>query len=194
MGRQRYQNQNLSSQRLKQRLLSQRRRLKVTRKLIPLVLTPLLLAADQTTKLVVERTMPLGQITKIWGEFLWFWHVRNTAMAFSLGSALPAILKTIVSIVLPLVVLIAILIYYLRTDELTLFQRWSFAAILGGGLGNIVDRFARSEGVVDFVSVKFYGIFGLQRWPTFNVADSSVVVGGILLLASFFIQEVRSKK
>jgi signal peptidase II len=39
--------------------------------------------------------------------------------------------------------------------------------------------------VVDFIDVKFFGLFGLERWPTFNLADSTLVVGGILLLASF---------
>lgn len=164
------------------------------KRLIPLILTPVLLAVDQITKLAIERTIPLGQIIRVWGDFLWLWHVRNNAMAFSLGSSLPSGIRTVVSVVLPLAVLAAIVVYCLRTDELTVFQRWSFAAILGGGLGNIVDRFARSEGVVDFVSVKFYGIFGWQRWPTFNMADSSIVVGGILLVASFFVQEIRNRR
>ena len=69
--------------------------------------------------------------------------------------------------------------------------------IVGGGLGNLVDRFFRKEGVVDFIDVKFYGLFGLERWPTFNVADSAVVVCGILLIISFIaltIQDERKKK
>ena len=57
--------------------------------------------------------------------------------------------------------------------------------ICGGGFGNLIDRFFRSEGVIDFIDVKFYGLFGLERWPTFNIADSAVVVCGILLLISF---------
>ena len=50
----------------------------------------------------------------------------------------------------------------------------------------IIDRIARPDGVIDFLSVKFYGLFGLERWPTFNVADSAVVVCGILLVVSGF--------
>ena len=42
--------------------------------------------------------------------------------------------------------------------------------------------------MVDFIDVKFYGLFGMERWPTFNVADSAVVVCGILLVVSFLIQ------
>jgi signal peptidase II len=69
-----------------------------------------------------------------------------------------------------------LIIYYLTTADFTWLQRWIIAGILGGGIGNIIDRIARSEGVVDFISVKFYGLFGLERWPTFNIADSSVVI------------------
>ena len=63
----------------------------------------------------------------------------------------------------------------------------SVCGIVGGGIGNLIDRFFRPEGVVDFIDVKFYGLFGMERWPTFNVADSAVVVCGILLIISFKI-------
>ena len=58
------------------------------------------------------------------------------------------------------------------------------AGILGGGIGNIIDRIFRPEGVVDFISVKFYGILGFDRWPTFNIADASVVVCVFMFLFS----------
>ena len=140
---------------------------------------------DQATKLVVERSMRIGQVVEVWGDFLWLWHVRNTAMAFSLGAGLPAGLRTVVFALLPVAVLAGIVVYYLRSKDLSAFQRFCFAAILGGGAGNLIDRVFRIGGVVDFVSVRFYGLFGLERWPTFNVADSSVVVAGLGLLVSF---------
>ncbi|WP_461252145.1 signal peptidase II, partial [Treponema sp. R8-4-B8] len=72
------------------------------------------------------------------------------------------------------------------SDEFTPIQRWALAGIIGGGIGNIIDRIFRSDGVVDFISVNIYGLLGMQRWPTFNIADSSVVVGCILLLVTMF--------
>ena len=66
--------------------------------------------------------------------------------------------------------------------------------IVGGGLGNLIDRFFRAEGVVDFIDVKFYGLFGLERWPTFNVADSAVVVCGLILVISFIVTSVKESK
>jgi len=44
------------------------------------------------------------------------------------------------------------------------------------------------------LDVKFYGIFGLERWPTFNVADSVVVVAGLLLMASFILEGKKSEQ
>ena len=156
---------------------------------MPLLVAPVVVLLDQITKLVVERTMRVGQVIEVWGDFLWLWHMRNTAMAFSLGAGLPPGLRTILLGLLPLAVLAGMTVYYLRAGSLTVFQRVCFAGILGGGAGNLIDRFLRIGGVVDFVSVRFYGLFGLERWPTFNVADSSVVVAGLALLASFMREE-----
>jgi len=115
-------------------------------------------------------------------------HQKNTGAAFSMGDGLAEPLRVAVLIVLPLALMIALCVYYFKTDELTPVQRWALCGIIGGGVGNIVDRIARPEGVIDFLSFKFYGLFGLERWPTFNVADSAVVVCGILLVvAGFFV-------
>jgi signal peptidase II len=83
-------------------------------------------------------------------------------------------------------VLVFLVVYYFRSDEFTSFQRWAVAGILGGGIGNLIDRVCRPAGVVDFISVNFYGFLGFSRWPTFNIADSSVVVFGLLLLFTIF--------
>ena len=66
--------------------------------------------------------------------------------------------------------------------------------VIGGGLGNIFDRFFRPEGVVDFIDVKFFGLFGMERFPTFNVADSFVMVCAILLVISVITNIVRDEK
>ena len=66
--------------------------------------------------------------------------------------------------------------------------------IVGGGLGNLIDRFFRAEGVVDFIDIKFFGLFGLDRWPTFNVADSAVVVCGFMLVISFIVTSIKEAK
>jgi signal peptidase II len=58
-----------------------------------------------------------------------------------------------------------------------------------------LTAFFRPEGVLDFLDVKFYGLFGLERWPTFNVADSAVVIcGGLLILSVLSAMREESKK
>ena len=120
------------------------------------------------------------------GGFFRIIHARNTAIAFSIGTDMPQALKIILFSAVPLIVLGIIAFYLLKTDSLTKLQRWAACGILGGGAGNLVDRIFRPLGVVDFLDVKFYGLFGLDRWPTFNVADAAIVVCGFLLVISFF--------
>ncbi len=157
------------------------------RLILPFTLSAAALVLDQVTKALIVAASPKTDsfIADVFGnDFLWIIHVRNKAIAFSMGQTFPDALRAALFIILPLVVIATLLVYYFRTDSFTGLQRWAVAGIVGGGAGNLVDRIFRPDGVVDFISVKFYGLFGLSRWPTFNVADSFVVVCGVLLLAS----------
>jgi len=164
-------------------------------KLLPLTLTAGILLLDQITKAIIVKIQPgYGLIKDVFDNgFLWIFHVRNKAIAFSIGENLPEAIKPIIFVVVPLLVLGFLVWYFLRTDEFTCLQRWAAAGIIGGGLGNLTDRIFRPDGVVDFISVKFYGLFGMDRWPTFNVADSSVVVCCILLIVTMFIPVKKTK-
>jgi len=159
------------------------------RTLAPFLLSMGIIIVDQLTKLAVVRRIPAGRIAwTAFGDFFWLVHQKNTGAAFSLGDSLPEFARVAILIVMPLILLAGLCIYMLKTDELSGIQRWAVGGIIGGGIGNIADRIFRPEGVIDFLSFKFYGLFGLERWPTFNVADSAVVVCGILLvLAGFFM-------
>lgn len=170
----------------------------VKTKLLPLVLTVVVFVLDQGSKLLIIKTIPPYTIgASFFGDFLRIIHVYNPGIAFSMGNSLPDTLRSLLFAIIPLVVLVVVLGIYFRNDDFTCFQRWSVAGIIGGGLGNIYDRFFRSEGVVDFIDVKFYGLFGLERWPTFNIADAAVLICGFLLIISFIramIQESKADK
>jgi signal peptidase II len=157
-----------------------------TRKILPLSLTVFTILADQISKAFIANNYPIASfISDVFNnDLLWIIHVRNKAAAFSLGNSLPMSVRQALFIVFPIVVLGVIVVGYFRSKDLTWLQRWAAAGILGGGIGNIIDRIARPDGVVDFISVKFFGIFGLDRWPTFNIADSVVVISCIILLLS----------
>ena len=155
-------------------------------KLLPLSLTALIILVDQLTKAFIVRNWPqTGLIKDVFNNnFLWIYHVRNKAIAFSMGENFPEFIKPVVFIVVPVLVLAFLVWYYFKSGEFNKIQLWAAAGVIGGGTGNVIDRVFRPDGVVDFISVRIYGLFGMDRWPTFNVADSSVVVCCILLFVT----------
>lgn len=157
---------------------------------LPFILTAAVIILDQITKALIVANIPQGQIGfAAFGDFLWIVHERNPAIAFSMGLELPPPVRKLLFILLPVILMVLIALYYFKSKALSRLQRWALCGILGGGIGNIIDRIFRPEGVVDFISNKFYGIFGMERWPTYNVADSSVVICGILLVISVIADE-----
>jgi len=158
----------------------------------PLLISLAIVILDQITKAIVVHFIPEGSIAaRFFGDFIWIVHARNTGAAFSLGASASAIVRFVVFVVLPLVVLIALLLFYVRTKELAPILRYSIALILGGGTGNLIDRLVRPAGVVDFISVNMYGLLGMDRFATFNVADSAITIGEILLIIGLLMVELQ---
>ena len=158
----------------------------------PIILIAAILISDQVTKALivanVARIQDGGPIIEVFGDFFRIIHTRNLGIAFSIGQGLPDVARRLLFAGLPLLLIAGLFVYYIKTDELTKLQRWAVAGIVGGGLGNLIDRVFRPEGVVDFLDVRFYGLLGMERWPTFNIADAAVVVSGILLIIALFVQ------
>ena len=176
------------------------------KKLLPVLLTVFVIALDQVTKALVVKYIARSDIEpffgqdqenasiEIFGSFLRLIHVRNPAVAFSMGASLPQNIRTILFSFLPLIVIGFVFVIYFRNKDFTQLQRWSICGILGGGLGNLIDRFFRPDGVVDFIDCYFPIFFKSKIWPTFNAADSAVVICGILFVISFIIVSVKRKK
>ena len=109
-------------------------------------------------------------------------------------------------ILIPIVVIAIIVRICLKSDDLTILQRWCVCGIIGGGVGNIIDRIFRFEtGVVDFIDMPWFGLhqfdntpvlkfLSMDRWPTFNVGDAFVVVCGVTLIISFIIVYAKQSK
>ncbi|MCQ2573582.1 MAG: signal peptidase II [Treponema sp.] len=164
-------------------------------KLLPFILTVAVIILDQITKMIVVSKIPEYTIgCEFFGDFLRLIHVRNTGVAFSMGASWGQSIRRIMFLLVPVIVIGLVISVYFRNNDFTNLQRWAITGIIGGGLGNLIDRFFRPAGVVDFIDVKFYGLFGLDRWPTFNVADSAVVVCGIILLISFIVSIIKEEK
>ena len=164
-------------------------------KLLPISLAVVVIIIDQITKILIMKNIPLYTIgAQFFGDFLRIIHVANTGVAFSVGATWSETARRFLFSLIPLIVIGLVVAIYFRNNTWTKLQRWAIMGIVGGGLGNLIDRFFRAEGVVDFIDVKFYGLFGMERWPTFNVADSAVVVCGILLVISFLVTSIRESK
>lgn len=143
--------------------------------LVPFVLAAVLIVAlDQLTKHFVVSTLGDGDVVRVIDGILTFRLTYNPGGAFGLGQSIPAFF-IIAS------VLISVMVVYLaiHADD----PRWlvPLGAVLGGGIGNLIDRLLRDPGgqVVDFVD--------LQVWPLFNVADSAIVVGVATLFFLSFL-------
>lgn len=142
----------------------------------PWLWAPLVLVVDFATKrLVLANEAALRAKIHVLGEFLRFIYVRNPGSAMGL---FPVGRTVLVAVSLAAAVFIVWL--YRTTPPRRNVRRGAMAAILGGALGNLVDRVFYGGLVVDFIDV---GI-GTHRFYTFNVADIAVSVGGALLFLS----------
>lgn len=156
---------------------------------LPLILTFAVIALDQLSKwLIIKSIAPWSVGASFFGDFLRIVCVYNTGAAFSLGSGLSSIMRFVVMVCIPTCFIAGICVVYFKS-EFTWLQRWFLGGVIGGGASNLLDRFFRTEGVVDFIDVKFFGLFGLERWPTFNIADTAIVICAIGLFITMLVQE-----
>jgi signal peptidase II len=137
---------------------------------LPLAVAAGIVVVDQLTKAWAVSALSDGPVHVV-GSLLQLRLTRNPGGAFSLLTNLTPVLAVLA------VVMVA---YILRTTRRTtdVVMAYSLALVLGGAVGNLVDRLVRSPGflrgeVVDFIKV--------PNWPTFNVADSAITVGVILI-------------
>jgi signal peptidase II len=144
---------------------------------VVLLLTGLaILVADQVTKALVVSNLAVGEKARLIGDVVQVWHAQNRGAAFSLFQG-----GTIVFLVVSVLSIGMVAYFYRSLRDRSAWLHVVLGIVLGGTLGNFTDRL-RQGYVTDWLSV---GI-GDTRWPTFNVADSSVVVGiGILVLYLF---------
>lgn len=163
------------------------------RRYLPLSLTVLVIVLDQITKALVVAYIPENTVFRSYfGDFLEIVHVRNTAIAFSIGTGLDIPVKLVFFVVLPIILMVLVIwcVISRKTDaDFTVFQKWCLAAIAGGGIGNLIDRCFRSLRVVDWISTDMYGFLGFDRFPTYNIADAAVTVSVCLLIVSYIIGE-----
>jgi signal peptidase II len=146
-------------------------------KAVILLLTALtILVADQLTKALVVANLAVGQKARLVGDLVQVWHAQNRGAAFSLFQG-----GTVIFLIVSVLSIGMVAYFHRNLRDRTPWLHVVLGIVLGGTLGNFIDRL-RQGSVTDWLSV---GI-GDTRWPTFNVADSSVVIGiGILVVYLF---------
>jgi signal peptidase II len=158
-----------------------------TRWMEPLLLVAVaavIFIADQATKAAVISGIGLHERVPVVDDLVQLWHVQNSGAAFSLFQG-----GTLLFLVVTVVALGMIVYFHRQFRGRSPWLQVLLGVILGGTAGNLVDR-VRLGYVTDFVSV---GV-GELRWPTFNVADSSIVVGIGLLVAYLVLTDRRREE
>ena len=155
------------------------------------------IVADQLTKLWAlarftnETGAPNHDVINILGEFLRFQLVFNKGAAFSSRpqDLMPFLSPTVFFILISIVAVVVMGWFYRNIDKRDWMSRLGVVMILGGAIGNFIDRM-RLQMVVDFIDCDLPD-FIMTRFPTFNVADSFVTVGvAIVILSPFVLKKI----
>lgn len=132
----------------------------------------LVILLDQVTKYWAVNILKGKETIVVIDKFLQFNFVENYGAAFGILQN-----QTIFFIIITSLILIGI-IYYIKTYNNTKIMNYSLLMVMGGAIGNLIDRI-RTQYVIDFIDVNFWGFYD---FPVFNIADSFVVIGAILLV------------
>ena len=143
-----------------------------------LLLSLLIVVSDRLTKWLVAKKVALGDAVTVIPKVFRISHVENQGAAFSLfdNSASPERVRWML-LVFSLLAAVVVLFFLFKLGRELSATAIALALILGGALGNAYDRI-RFGFVVDFLEVHIIH----YHWPDFNVADSAIVIGGLLLL------------
>jgi signal peptidase II len=151
---------------------------------LALIVGSTVLVLDQITKALVANLMRLYQAIEIVPNFVHLTYLKNTGAAFGVLAGTRSPLRMFFFVLVSSVAIgcVLYLLKNLRPGRTSLVA--SLSLILGGAVGNLIDRLRMGE-VIDFIDLHWHHF----HWPAFNVADSSITIGVILL----FIQMIRKQ-
>ncbi len=144
-----------------------------------IILSFIVLLIDQLSKFIVKTNLNLLDTITVINKFLYITYTRNIGGAFSILEG-----KQLFLIIISVIFLILLIYYIIIEKNKSILSLISYSFIMGGVLGNLVDRVFNNY-VIDFISVNIFGYY----FPIFNMADLFIVVGFILLI----IDEVEVK-
>jgi len=147
-----------------------------------LLIATIVFSLDGLTKWLVKRTIPVDSSVEVIPGVFRLTHLENPGIAFSMfaDSAGPWPNRFLVLLSIAAVVVVGALLW--KRGRVMSRANLALALFLGGTLGNLYDRATRGM-VTDFLDV----FIGSHHWPAFNVADSAIVIGALLLLSQIFL-------
>jgi signal peptidase II len=135
-----------------------------------------LIILDQYTKMWVNAHIPKHHFIMVINNFFALTHIRNPGVAFGLGADWSSEYKTYMFIGFSIIAVIAILVFFHQTPPENKIVRVGLILIFSGAIGNMIDRILYQE-VIDFLDF----FVGSYHWPAFNVADSCITIGVLLM-------------
>ncbi len=143
------------------------------------IIAIIVVALDQLSKWWIVKSMELGDSIPVIENLFYITSHRNTGAAWGILAGRMGFFYVIT------VIVIGVVIYYMKTyAKDSKLMGWSLALILGGAIGNFIDRVFRKH-VVDFLDV----YIGNYDFPIFNVADSALCIGVILVVIATFNED-----
>jgi signal peptidase II len=139
-------------------------------------------SGEENPHLSLLSENPYPEEVNLISNYFTLLNVENAGAFLGLGSEFPPLIKKILLLALPVVVLITVLVYVFKDKSIDKLSLIGFSSIIGGGLGNIYDRFLYGS-VTDFLFIDLGGVF---KTGIFNIADLSVTTGMILILWASF--------
>ena len=151
------------------------------KKILPISL--LLVIIDQAVKILVISKMALQQSIQVINNFFNITYVRNTGAAWSILSG-----NVLLLIVVSIVALIGIYYYLIRDKKLNRIDIISYSMLIGGIIGNLIDRVIHGY-VIDYLDFKIFN----YNFPIFNIADTLIVISIIIIGISLIVGEYREQ-
>lgn len=139
---------------------------------------------DQTTKLLITSLLKLNEIVNVINGFFSITYVRNTGAAWGMFSN-----NTLLLSIISILFLIFFIKYIEELSKVSFFYEIAFGLIVGGIVGNLIDRLFRGY-VIDF----FRFIILDYNYPIFNIADTLIVIGVIILIINFVRDDLIEKR
>lgn len=146
-----------------------------------MIITGSIIILDQVTKAVIKSGFALYEKVDVIKGFFQLKYVRNSGAVWGIFSGYAHTVVPKIITALSIMALIVVIYYFLKIDPACKIELASLSFIAGGAIGNNIDRIIQGY-VVDFLEL-FLGKF---HWPTFNVADSFITIGVILLIISLW--------